>query len=144
MAGVEMEREQRLEAVAGASQASLVDLADRVMQAMDVEVVYGPTVGLLMARAEDPGERLVFNFVEVTVTEAEVLAANHRGYALVIGRCPEKALAAAVLDAAVESGHPLTLDILTLLHRAEAALRQEREDRWARVAPTQVQFEDVT
>ena len=46
-----MEREQLLEAVAGASEASLVELADRVMQTMDVEVVYGPTVGLLMARS---------------------------------------------------------------------------------------------
>ena len=139
-----MEREERLEAIAGASQASLVGLADRVMQTMDVEVVYGPTVGLLMARAEDSGERLVFNFVEVTVTEAEVLAGNERGYAMVMGRAPEKALAAAVLDAAVESGHPLTYEILSLLHRAEAALRQEQDARWAWVAPTQVQFEDAT
>lgn len=139
-----MEREERLEAIAGASQASVVGLADRVMQTMDVEVVYGPTVGLLMARAEDSGERLVFNFVEVTVTEAEVLAGNERGYAMVMGRAPEKALAAAVLDAAVESGHPLTHEILSLLHRAEAALRQEQDARWAWVAPTQLQFEDAT
>ena len=139
-----MEREERLEAVAGASLGSLVDLADRVMQTMDVEVVYGPTVGLLMARAEDPGERLAFNFVEVTVTEAEVLAGNERGYAMVMGRAPEKALAAAVLDAALESGHPLSHEILGLLYRAQAALQQERQARWERVAPTQVQFEDVT
>ena len=139
-----MERETRLEAIAGVSQGSLVDLADRVIQTMDVEVVYGPTVGLLMVRAEDPGERLAFNFVEVTVTEAEVLAGSGRGYAMVMGRTPEKALAAAVLDAAVESGHPLTHEILSLLHCAEAALQQEQDALWARVAPTQVQFEDAT
>lgn len=139
-----MQREQRLEAVAGASEASLVELADRVMQTMDVEVVYGPTVGLLMARAEDPGERLVFNFVEVTVTEAEVLAKNAQGYAMVMGRSPKKALAAAVLDAALESGHALSGEVNALLERAYAMLRQEREARWARVAPTQVKFEDAT
>ena len=104
----------------------------------------GPTVGLLMVRVEEPADRLPFNFTEVTVAEAEVSAGEHRGYAMVMGKSMEHALAAAVLDAAVAADHPLSDRIDLYLRDADRAEERGWAARWAEVAPTRVRFEDVT
>ncbi len=139
-----MEREARLEAIACADPAGLVALADDVLDSFEVEVTRGPAVGLLMVRVEEPSERLPFNFTEVTVSEAEVSAGTHRGYAMVMGKSLERALAGAVLDAALEAGHALSPRIESFLADAQRAAEQEWADRWALIAPTRVRFEDVT
>jgi alpha-D-ribose 1-methylphosphonate 5-triphosphate synthase subunit PhnG len=110
---------------------------------MDVSVSRGPSVGLLMVRVEEPSERLPFNFTEVTVVEAEVSAAGHRGYAMVMGREPEKALAGAILDVAVEAGHPATAAIEDLLAGVLAAEQRRQDAARARVHPTRVRFEEM-
>jgi alpha-D-ribose 1-methylphosphonate 5-triphosphate synthase subunit PhnG len=138
-----MDRERRLEAISLASSGLLEELADDVLQTLDVEVSRGPTVGLLMVRVEEPSERRRFNFTEVTVSEAEVTAAGHRGYAMVMGRAPDKALAGAILDAAIEAGHP-TSDVIE--ERLTAVLRDEAQRQaaaWERVSPTRVRFEEM-
>jgi alpha-D-ribose 1-methylphosphonate 5-triphosphate synthase subunit PhnG len=138
-----LERERRLEAISLADGAVLVGLADQVLGTFDVEVVRGPSVGLLMVRVEEPSERLAFNFAEVTVSEAEVVAAGQRGYAMVMGRHPEKALAGAILDAAMEAEHPAAAAIERLLADALDVEEQRKGDAWARVAPTTVKFEEM-
>lgn len=139
-----MRREQRLEAMGMADALALVMLADRVLETLPVEVTRGPAVGLLMVQVEEPSQRLPFNFTEVTVSEAEVAAAGQRGYAMVMGTSPEKALAAAVLDVAVECEHPLTASIEALLDAANSRDQAQWQARWAAIAPTLVNFEDVT
>src|SRR5664279_2601040 len=122
------ERETRLEAISLAQREALIDLADGVLQTLEVEVARGPAVGLLMMRVEEPSDRLQFNFTEVTVSEAEVTAQGQRGYAMVMGREPEKALAGAILDLALELRHEASQEIETCLHQAlyrEAARKQE-------------------
>ncbi len=138
-----LEREKRLEAISLAEAVEVVSLADRVLETLDVSVSRGPTVGLLMVRVEEPSERLAFNFAEVTVSEAEVLAGGKRGYAMVLGRQPEKALAGAILDAAIEAGHALNDDIQKLLAASLQRDAQRQRDAWATVAPTAVQFEEM-
>lgn len=139
-----MNREQRLEAMAAADAAAIVALADDVLATFDVEVTRGPTVGLLMVRVEEPADRLPFNFTEVTVAEAEVSAGDHRGYAMVMGKSMEHALAAAVLDAALAAEHPLSDRIDRFLNEAVTTAERHWAARWAEIAPTRVQFEDVT
>jgi alpha-D-ribose 1-methylphosphonate 5-triphosphate synthase subunit PhnG len=139
-----MERESRLEAFGWADETALIGLADEVLADFEVEVTRGPTVGLLMVRVEEPSERLPFNFTEVTVSEAEVAAGPHRGYAMVMGKSPERAVAGAVLDAALEARHQLSPRIERLLATAVAAGDADWERRWNTVAPTLVRFEDVT
>jgi alpha-D-ribose 1-methylphosphonate 5-triphosphate synthase subunit PhnG len=138
-----MEREQRLEAISYAERELLEDLADRVLEDLPVEVSRGPSVGLLMLRGEEPSERLQFNFSEVTVSEAEVTANGQRGYAMVMGRQPEKALAGAVLDVALELGHPASDDIEAALSAALAAESRRRQAAVASVAGTRVRFEEM-
>ena len=139
-----MEREARLEAIASADPAGLVALADDILESFEVEITRGPAVGLLMVRVEEPSERLPFNFTEVTVSEAEVAAGPHRGYAMVMGKSLERALAGAVVDAALEAQHQLAPRIETVLTAAEQAAERDWAERWAVVAPTRVRFEDVT
>jgi len=139
-----MEREARLQAIASADPDRLVALADDVLDTLEVEVTRGPTVGLLMVRVEEPLERLPFNFAEVTVSEAEVAVGQHRGYAMVVGKSLDRALAGAVVDVAIEANHPLTPRIEAFLAEAEQLAEQSWADRWAEIAPTRVRFEDVT
>jgi alpha-D-ribose 1-methylphosphonate 5-triphosphate synthase subunit PhnG len=96
-----------------------------------------------MVRGEEPSERLQFNFSEVTVSEAEVTANGQRGYAMVMGRQPEKALAGAVLDVALELGHPASDDIEAALTAALASESRRRQSAVAAVAGTRVQFEEM-
>jgi alpha-D-ribose 1-methylphosphonate 5-triphosphate synthase subunit PhnG len=138
-----MEREERLAAISYAEREILEDLADRVLEDLAVEVSRGPSVGLLMLRGEEPSERLQFNFSEVTVSEAEVTANGHRGYAMVMGRQPEKALAGAVLDVALELGHPASADIEVALRAALAAETARKRSAVASVASTRVLFEEM-
>ena len=138
-----MEREQRLEAISLSDSETLESLADQVLETLAVEVARGPAVGLLMVRAEEPSDRLQFNFAEVTVSEAEVTAEGQRGYAVVMGRAPEKALAGAILDVALELGHPASPDIESSL--AQALEREQRRTgaALAAVEPTRVRFEEM-
>jgi len=138
-----MEREQRLEAISLADPAVLEALADEVLETLDVEVARGPAVGLLMVRAEEPSDRQQFNFTEVTVSEAEVTAHGHRGYAVVMGRHPEKALAGAILDVALELRHARSEDIERQLSHALERESLRRRRLVATVEPTRVRFEEM-
>lgn len=138
-----MTREERFEAISILECETLVNLADQILETLDVEVTRGPTVGLLMVCHEEPVERLAFNLVEVTVTEAEVLSRGERGYAMVMGRNPERALAGAIVDVAIELGHSVSPKALELL-RAGLQVEQDRwQEEWAEVAPTTVKFEEA-
>jgi len=58
-----------------------------------------------------------------------------------MGRDPETALAGAILDAAVESGHTLAPEIVDLLRSEEVRIKEELQKTWAKVATTKVDFE---
>jgi alpha-D-ribose 1-methylphosphonate 5-triphosphate synthase subunit PhnG len=138
-----MDRERRCQGIALADAAVLVEMADEVLADLEVTVTRGPTVGLLAVRVEEPFERLAFNFTEVTVSEAEVSAGGQRGYAILLGRRPEQALAGAILDAAVQCGHRSAHRIEAMLRRALEAEQARIEGERARVAPTRVNFEEM-
>lgn len=138
-----LEREQRAEAISLADPDRLIALADELLQGMDVGVSRGPAVGLLMIRAEEPSERLAFNFAEITVSEAEVSVDGTRGYAMVLGLHPEMALAGAIVDAALETSHPRSKEIERELVLTLELAALERRRQWAEVAPTMVKFEEM-
>ncbi|MFN0073526.1 MAG: phosphonate C-P lyase system protein PhnG [Chloroflexota bacterium] len=138
-----MEREQRVEAISLADDDLIAALADEVLADLEVTVTRGPSVGLLVVSAEEPSERLPFYLTEVTVSEAEVMARGERGYAMVMGRAPEKALAGAVLDVAISTGHSSSGRILELLHSALASEEERQAASWQRVQSTRVEFEEM-
>jgi alpha-D-ribose 1-methylphosphonate 5-triphosphate synthase subunit PhnG len=137
-----LEPEQRLEAIAAADSEDLIRWADRILQTQPITITRGPTVGLLMVRHEEPVERSTFNFTECTVTEVEVLAGGTRGYAMVIGRNPARALAGAIVDVAIELEHALTADLTSFLMSAISEQEARFLEEWNQVAPTKVRFEE--
>lgn len=139
-----MDRNQRFEIMAQGQPEPLQALAEQVLVDTPVLVVTPPRVGILMLRLRESVDGLVFNAGEVLVTEARVALGEHQGYAMRLGRAIEATLAAAILDAAIEAGHPLTPLIMDSL-RALAAAEQERQQAaWREVAPTRVSFEEMS
>jgi alpha-D-ribose 1-methylphosphonate 5-triphosphate synthase subunit PhnG len=136
-----MNRDKRFELIARADSKRICGIAERILGDVEVEVIKKPTSGMIMMRFRDTAEKCVFNLGEVLVTEAEVRIGSELGYAMVMGRDPETALAGAILDAAVESGHPLAPEIIDLLRSEEGRLKEELQKTWTEVATTKVDFE---
>lgn len=138
-----MNREERCEALAAIREAETVRLAERIADGSigSVTVIAPPTVGMVMARAVDGAEGEVFNLGEVLATEARVSLGGHEGWGMVLGRCPEHALAVAIVDAGLEAGHPAGPSIERELHDLGAAAAAEASREWLRIAPTRVRFD---
>lgn len=138
-----MDRQARFEALTLIPERAAVGLAEQVLDGAlgDVAVISPPTVGMVMARAADGARGEVFNLGEVLVTEARVSVDGHEGWGMVIGRAPDHALSVAVVDAALEAGHPRRVAIERELQSLAADAAQSADQEWQRVAPTRVQFD---
>jgi alpha-D-ribose 1-methylphosphonate 5-triphosphate synthase subunit PhnG len=138
-------RDRRFETLARGAAESLHALAEEILAASgdEVRVIAGPRVGTLMLRLREPVRGEVFNAGEVLVTEATVGLGQQRGYAMRLGRAPETALAAAVLDAALAAAHPLSDRIVALLDDLAATAVAEDAAAWQALAPTRVAFEEM-
>jgi len=136
-----MNRDKRFELIARADSERICEIAEQILADTTVEVIKKPSSGMIMMRFRDTAEKCIFNLGEVLVTEAEVRIDEELGYAMVMGRDPETALAGAILDAAVESGHPLAPEIIDLLRSEEVRLKEALQKTWAEVATTKVDFE---
>jgi len=102
-----------------------------------------PTLGMVMARAEDGAKGDVFNLGEVLVTECQLQVGSHEGWAMLQGNRPQGVFAAAAIDAVAgnHAGHPALpaldarlQDLIAELDAIEAAER-------AALAATRVQFD---
>ena len=82
-----MDRLQRFEALTSIPEPAAVGLAERILDGSlgDVAVITPPTVGMVMARAQDGAKGEVFNLGEVLVTEARVSIAGREGWGMVLG-----------------------------------------------------------
>ncbi len=138
-----MDRTQRSEMLAAIPEAQTIRLAETVADGAlgDVQIITPPTVGMIMARVEDGARNEHFNLGEVLVTEARVSVAGHEGWAMVMGSSLDRALAAAIVDASLEAGHPQQQHIEQELETlaAEQAVLEFAE--WQRVARTKVEFD---
>lgn len=136
-----MNRDRRFELLAHAGKEELCKLAEKVLEDVDIKVIKKPTPGMIMMRCRDNAHSCVFNFGEVLVIDAEVSLGNSTGYAMVMGMEPERALAGAILDCAVEAGHALTSEILFMLKAEEQRLQEEKVRTWKEIETTKVDFE---
>lgn len=100
-----------------------------------------PETALIMVRVEETVDGDHFYLGEVLVTRCEVALDGEPGWGMVAGDDPERALCAAVLDAACRRGRPP--DVLEELASQLASVREARRERWARVQPTRVEFEEM-
>ena len=95
-----------------------------------------------MARVRETVDGEVFNLGEVLVTACEVTLGGEPGWGMVMGHDPERALCAAVVDAA--SRRKDAAELREDLAREYAAAREARRERWATVQPTRVEFEEMS
>ncbi|KAF5414757.1 MAG: hypothetical protein C5S48_07730 [Candidatus Methanogaster sp.] len=136
-----MNRDKRFELIAHANSERICEIAERILADTEVEVIKKPVGGMIMMRFRDTAEKCIFNLGEVLVTEAEVRIGEELGYAMVMGRDPEAALAGAILDAAVEAEHTLAPEIVDLLGSEEVRRKEELQKTRAEVVTTKVDFE---
>lgn len=108
-----------------------------------VDVTSPPRPGVLMLRMREPVQGVVFNAGEVLVTEAAVTVGGEPGHGVRMGRAPETALAAAILDAALAAGHPLAPQIAAVLDEQAAIIAGRDAQSWQAVAATRVEFEEM-
>lgn len=139
-----MDRERILELLAQAPESLLVEWADRILaEAAPFKILQPPTIGLLLVQARDPVGGQVFFLGDVLVTEARVELEGQPGYGLIHGREKAKALAVAVLDAAVVAKHSIIPEMEEALIKLEETQAEERRRRWQAVARTRVHFEEM-
>ena len=93
-----------LEALARAEPSALKALAEEVLPELGAVEVVRSRTGLVMLPMRDTVRGTDFHLGEVLVAEAHVRAGGAEGYGMVIGRDLERAMAVALLDAAVAAG----------------------------------------
>src|SRR5438034_7984192 len=138
---VPMMAERRFAALAVADRRLLVALADRILhEVADVELLGVPGPATMLVELTESVRGQAFHLCEVVVSEASVAVRGVRGDGLVLGSDTERALAAAVCDAAAEAG-VLGAEVEALVADALAAADAERARRAAAVGATRVDLE---
>lgn len=135
--------ERRFSTLAVADDTSVRRLAERILAAAhEVEVVRPATAATMLIELTESVQHQPFYLGEVVVSEATVRVDGCRGDAVVIGHDLERALAAAVCDAAAEAG-VLAEEVEDLVARTQAAVAASRTEESNAVASTRVSFEVI-
>ncbi|MCL5807520.1 MAG: phosphonate C-P lyase system protein PhnG [Deltaproteobacteria bacterium] len=109
----------------------------------ELTVVRGPLTGLVMMSALDSFQA-DFYLGEVLVTEAEVTYGECRGYGMVIGDDPERAIARASVEAVGASRNRILQERVQRFLSAEANKIEFRRKKGASlIARTRVDFETM-
>jgi alpha-D-ribose 1-methylphosphonate 5-triphosphate synthase subunit PhnG len=140
-----LERAQRCGLLAEADAEELRELADACLaDGAEVRVLVAPEVGCISTQVREPvaGERFLIG--DVLACRAEVELAGHRGWAMRLGDDRAAVLAAAVLDAEAEAGRPMAAAVDELCHTVAHRLADRHDREWAELAPTIVEFEELT
>lgn len=121
-------RRRAMSAFAVASQALLQAGWSGLGRNVEATAIRGPEIGLVMLRGRIGGGGGPFNLGEASVTRASVkLASGEIGHAMILGRAPEKARLAALLDAAWQRPDwrdRVETEIVTPALAAEAAVER--------------------
>lgn len=138
-------RERITELLAAAPAHELVELADACLSdGAELAVLTSPEVGSVAARVREPIAHDHFFLGDVLACRAEVSLAGARGWAMRMGDNRAATLAAAICDAEVHGERPQADRIRQLCARVEENHHLAEADEWARLAPTVVQFEELT
>ncbi|MFD2472922.1 phosphonate C-P lyase system protein PhnG [Amycolatopsis silviterrae] len=138
-------REERCGLLAAAEPDELRELADACLaDGAEVTVVLAPEVGTISTQVREPVAAQRFLLGDVLACRAEVEVAGQRGWAMRLGGDRAATLAAAVLDAEAEAGRPLASEVDGLCDRVARRLAERDEREWAELAPTVVEFEELT
>lgn len=122
---------------------ALKGLAEEALErALKVTVGTPPEAVLVMARVRETVNGDGFNLGEVLMTRCELALDGEPGWGMVAGDDPERAVCAAILDAASRKEN-LLAGLEGELSSQLASVREARCERWARVQPTRIEFEEM-
>ncbi len=102
-----MQSDDPTAAVIGMDDAELNDLLT-LLGTEEFQITRPPRSGLTMMTVTD-SLGIDFHLGEVLTTEAEVVLGGERGYGLIVGEEPRKALVRAAADALLRAGRPIEL-----------------------------------
>ncbi len=114
-----------------------------LVPADEIDIIKGPETGLLMMAVKDAFET-EFYLGEILVTEAEVRYSNKKGYSMIMGDEPERAIAAAVADAIMRSDNNILKTKMNKLFLSwEKRLNTNEKRQENLTAKTKVNFENM-
>jgi alpha-D-ribose 1-methylphosphonate 5-triphosphate synthase subunit PhnG len=129
--------------------AAIIDMNDQEVAELiallvteEIQITRPPRSGLIMMTVND-SLAVDFHLGEVLTTEAEVTIGGERGYGLVIGEEPRKALARAATDALLRACRPAELcrQVRECLERARQRQKDRHAEDSALVSSTRVNFD---
>jgi alpha-D-ribose 1-methylphosphonate 5-triphosphate synthase subunit PhnG len=135
------DRSNRFELIAACDGDTLAACADDVLDGTTpLRIRQEPKPQLVMQQVTEPVERQPFNLAEVLVTAAEVEVGDTDGFAMVAGKAERKALAGAIVDAAIAGGYAPTDGFIDRLEAGAAEREERRRQQWAESRATTVEF----
>ena len=106
-----------------------------------VKLLSGPRQGLVMLRMRETVANSQFNAGEVLVTEVKLELDEQFGFGMVIGDSPHRAMAIALIDAALGKGGPVADQLQRELAELDRQLAKSHQHLQALVDTTRVEFE---
>lgn len=114
----------------------------KTLTKLEISLIKGPTVGLIMVSVTDPFNT-DFHLGEALTTEALAEYQGVRGYGMIMGEEPERAVAAAAVDALVRAKAPELAAVEKILAPERKKILEARKHDEALVEATRVKFENM-
>ena len=110
-------------------------------QKSQVRLLSGPRQALVMLRVRESVANSLFHAGEVLVTEVKLELDEQFGFGMIIGDSPRRAMAVALVDAALRKGGPVAEQLQHELATLDRQLAEHHQQEQALVAKTKVDFE---
>jgi alpha-D-ribose 1-methylphosphonate 5-triphosphate synthase subunit PhnG len=105
-----------------------------------IKLLTGPRLGLVMLSVLESVAESTFYAGEVLVTEVTLELVGRYGFGMVLGNDPRRALASALVDAALGLDGDIASELRRELNDLESGIRQEQRQAFRAVASTKVDF----
>jgi alpha-D-ribose 1-methylphosphonate 5-triphosphate synthase subunit PhnG len=106
----------------------------------NIKLLTGPRLGLVMLSVRESVAESTFYAGEILVTEVTLELAGRYGFGMVLGNDPRRALASALVDAAMGLDGEVAAQLRRELNDLESGIRQEQRQAFRAVASTKVDF----
>jgi alpha-D-ribose 1-methylphosphonate 5-triphosphate synthase subunit PhnG len=130
--------------LANCPEEQVCQLASVVLQSYkksQVKLLNGPRQALVMLRVRETVANSLFHAGEVLVTEVKLELDGQFGFGMIIGDSPRRAMAVALVDAALRKGGPVADQLQHELAELDHQLTRRNQHLEALVATTKVDFE---
>jgi len=108
-----------------------------------VKLLSGPRRALVMLRVRETVANSLFNAGEILVTEVKLELDGQFGFGMIIGDSPRRAMAVALVDAALRKGGSVADQLQRELAELDHQLTKKNQHLEALVATTKVEFERI-